>query len=146
MKMKRVTKWHIFLIGLVFVSLAGLFVWWAFSDIKYLPISFFSKNDDLAYVPKEYYPLFVMRLLSIWMENSIDGQCKQFTEIDKSNVDAIVDILFNCGERIISSKLVYLKASYTGDDTEIKEFCLNHLEYFKEFMLNYVKCNIRTFD
>ncbi|WP_073589812.1 hypothetical protein [Anaerocolumna xylanovorans] len=75
-----------------------------------------------------------------------DDKWKQFALADKINIDAMEEALFNCGEYLISSKIQYLWASYTGDDTDIKAFFCNNIEYLKEFFLNYVKVNIHSFD
>jgi len=217
--MKRVTKWHLLLIGLLIITLAGLFIWWGFlflittldkvlvvvssvlllyvssilfiifacsfgkkynvflfdkntkreievEDLtfericefldlyigivfhgkKYITFSYFIEHDFLDNVQKKYHPLILMRLLLTWMEIGTHEQWKQFAESDKRVIDAIENILFNCGEHAISPKLQYLRASYTGDDTEIKELFLDNIEYLRDFLLNYVKCNIQAFD
>jgi hypothetical protein len=118
----------------------------AFHGKKSVSFSDFSREDFLEPVPKVYHPLFLMRILLAWMEFGSDEQWKDFAETDKATVDTIVDILFNAGEEEISSRLLYLRATYTGDVTEIKEFLTNNLEYFKGFILDYVKKNIHVFD
>jgi hypothetical protein len=207
--MKRVTRWHILFIGIVFLSIGGLAIWWGFcfqntildkiltvlvtvlllfvssvffilfasslgkkhnvflydketkveisvEDLTfekicefldlYMGIVFYNKKNIsfsdfsdvkfLASIPKEYHCLILIRLLLVWMEFCTDEHWKQFAETDKRNIDAIVDILSNCGERVISSKLLYFWASYTGNDIEIKEYFLSYIEYLREFMLS----------
>jgi hypothetical protein len=217
--MKRVTKWHILLIGSLLLALAGLFLWWGFCYVsakldkilivlatslllfisslffilfacsfgkkhnvflydkktkreievedltfervcefldlymglvfyrtKHISLSDFRRDDFLASVPKKFHPLILMNLLLIWMEIGTHEQWKQLAQTDKKSVDAIENILLNCGEHVISSKVQYLRASYTGDDTEIKTFFLNNIEYLKGFILDYVKNHIHAFD
>ncbi len=216
---KKVTKWHILSIGLVILSLAGVFLWWGLSYVNttfekfliviaslllvlvssiffilfaisfekshnvflydkkikknillenltfervcefldiYLGLVFHGRkslvvedvfnSDLLKDVPKEYYPLIQIRVLLIWIEMDSDNKWKQFAFAEKVYIDTMEEALFNYGEKLISSKIQYLWASYTGDNTEIKDFFCNNIDYLKEFILNYVKANIHSFD
>lgn len=216
---KKITKWHILSIGLVILSLAGVFLWWGLSYVNttfekfliviaslllvlvssiffilfaisfekshnvflydkkikknillenltfervcefldiYLGLVFHGRkslvigdvfnSDLLKDVPKEYYPLIQIRVLLIWIEIDSDSKWKQFAFAEKVYIDTMEEVLFNYGEKLISSKIQYLWASYTGDNTEIKDFFCNNIDYLKEFILNYVKANIHSFD
>lgn len=103
-------------------------------------------SDLLKDVPKEYYPLIQIRVLLIWIEIDSDSKWKQFAFAEKVYIDTMEEVLFNYGEKLISSKIQYLWASYTEDNTEIKDFFCNNIDYLKEFILNYVKANIHSFD
>jgi|GEM_PF-3222733 len=113
---------------------------------KFLSFSDFGNDDFLASVPKEYHPLILIRFLLIWMELETNKQWKQLAKTDKKHIDTIENILFTSGEYLISSKLQYLRASYIGDDTDIKEFFLNNIDYLRQFLLNYVKDNIHAYN
>lgn len=118
----------------------------AFHGKKRLVVTDAFNSDLLDDVPGEYHPLIQLRVLIIWIEVTSNDKWKQFAFADKINIDAMEEALINYGEYRISSKIQYLWSSYTGDDTDIKDFFCNNIEYLKEFFLNYVKANIHSFD
>ncbi len=123
-----------------------LYIGLIFNDRKRLLFTDLFNSDLLKKAPKIYHSLIQLRLLSIWMEIDTGDNWNLFAEIDKNYINTMEDVLFNCGEYQISSRLQYLWSSYSGDDTEIKNFFLNNIEYLKEFILSYVKTNIHSFD
>ncbi len=100
---------------------------------------------DLGNVPKVYHPLIQMRLLILWIEESDSDKWMLFANCDKNYIDKMEDTLHNLGEYKISFRLHYLWSTYSGDDSEIKDFFLKNLEYLEEFILNYVKVNIDSY-
>lgn len=121
-----------------------LYIGLVFHGKDNISISDFIEGEIFDKVSGYYRPLIVMRLLLIWIETDSKDKWKQFTQTDKIYIDAIEDILSNCGENIISSRLQYLRAS--EDDSEIESFFLGKVEYLKAYILNYVKANIHNFE
>jgi hypothetical protein len=112
---------------------------------KNLLFSDIFNNSLLKNVPEIYHPLIQMRLLLLWMEIDSSDQWMLFVNSDKSYINIMEDTLYQFGEYQISSRLQYLWSSYSGDDTEIRNFFSKNTDYLKEFILNYVKVNIHLF-
>lgn len=102
-------------------------------------------KSNLNNVPKIYHPLIQMRLLILWIEEEASDKWMLFANCDKNYIDKMEDTLRDLGEYKISFRLHYLWSTYSGDDSEIKDYFLKNLEYLKDFILNYVKVNINSF-
>lgn len=112
---------------------------------KYLLFSEIFNNDILENVPEVFHVLIQMRLLLLWMETDASDKWVLLATRNKDYINTMEDTLFQIGEYQISSRLQYLWSSYSGDDTEIKDFFTKKIDYLKEFILNYVKDNIHSF-
>ena len=102
-------------------------------------------KSNLIDVPKIYHPLIQIRLLILWIEADESDKWMLFANCDKNYIDKMEDTLHELGEYKISFRLHYLWSTYSGDDSEIKDFFLKNIEYLKDFILNYVKVNINSF-
>lgn len=127
-------------------SFLDLYIGIIFYKRKQVSIADFNDDEFWAIVPVKYRPLILMRLLVLWIEMDDPNQWKQFAKMNKMDIDIIENILFSGGEHLISSRLQYLRASYEGDTNEIRSFFIENAGYLKDYIVSYVKYNIRAFD
>ncbi len=119
----------------------GLFLANSDSSIR----SWASKKVGLEMEP-EYRVLYYPWLIHTFIENDQIELWQALTSAPKEMIDAFENSLFACGAVELSQRLQFLRATFAGDISPMRDYLLAKKNDLQNAMTNYVKTNIHQYE